>query len=61
MSAITQALTGSGFARSARNSLLETKIYVAVTHNQLGGVPACGGLTTHSAFHRSKKLNSVES
>jgi isopenicillin N synthase-like dioxygenase len=39
---------------------LETKMSVAVTHDQKGYVPARGGLTTHSKFHKSKKLNTVE-
>ena len=39
---------------------LETKMSVRVTHDQKGYVPARGGLTTHSKFHNSKKLNTVE-
>ena len=33
---------------------------IKVTHDQKGYVPARGGLTTHSRFHNSKKLNTVE-
>ena len=39
---------------------LETKLEIKVTHDQKGYVPARGGLTTHSKFHNSKKLNTVE-
>lgn len=39
---------------------LETKLRVRVTHDQKGYIPARGGLTTHSKFHNSKKLNTVE-
>ena len=39
---------------------LDIKMQVAVTHDQKGYVPARGGLTTHSKFHNSKKLNTVE-
>jgi isopenicillin N synthase-like dioxygenase len=37
----------------------ETKLTVRVTHDQKGYIPARGGLTTHSKFHNSKKLNTV--
>jgi isopenicillin N synthase-like dioxygenase len=39
---------------------LETKMQIKVTNDQKGYVPARGGLTTHSRFHNSKKLNTVE-
>lgn len=39
---------------------LETKLQVKVTHDQKGYIPSRGGLTTHSRFHNSKKLNTVE-
>jgi isopenicillin N synthase-like dioxygenase len=39
---------------------LETKLSIKVTHDQKGYVPSRGGLTTHSKFHNSKKLNTVE-
>ena len=39
---------------------LETKLQIKVTHDQKGYIPSRGGLTTHSKFHNSKKLNTVE-
>ncbi|MEK9662253.1 MAG: 2-oxoglutarate and iron-dependent oxygenase domain-containing protein, partial [Alphaproteobacteria bacterium] len=39
---------------------IETKMRVAVTTDQKGYIPARGGLTTHSEFHRSRKLDTVE-
>src|SRR3546814_2439997 len=47
-------------ARRFHDLPLETKLSVRVTHDHKGYIPARGGLTTHSEFHNSQKLNTVE-
>lgn len=39
---------------------MDTKLRFRVTRDQKGYIPPRGGLTTHSAFHKAKKLDSVE-
>ena len=38
----------------------DVKMSIAVTRDQKGYVPARGGITTHSSFHESRKLDTVE-
>lgn len=38
----------------------EVKMSIAVTRDQKGYIPARSGVTTHSEFHKSRKLDTVE-